>query len=1110
MKTSQRILSTNIATLIVALLCHPASAATYTWDGADPITSGAQGGGGTWDSNSSVNWWNGTSDVVWPAASSGADAAVFAGISGTVTLTGGVTAHSLTFNTTGYTLTGGTLTLDGSSPTITLGTGVSTSIESVIAGSGGLTKSGSGALTLAGANTFTGTATVSAGKLIVSNNNTISSLAIGNSAGTAGAFYLTSGTVTRSSGNADSFAVDGYGYMNISGGELAGISVWQGGQNGTYTGIGVITQSGGAMTVTNAQPFVLAGVNVGGCTGVLNLDGGTMSLAGSQMAVGWDSSPSGRGEFNISGGSATASFLAFKGATTGILNLLGGTLAVNSVATGGTAASAFVNFNGGTLRAAQNGATLINLATVGSQNNVFIYSGGATIDTNGNSVSIANSLNAPTGNGLSSIALTGSGAGYIGEPAVQITGGGGSGATARANIDANGVVTGIVITNPGTGYTSAPTVALVGGGAGTAATIGTVSLAVNAGGGLTKIGLGTLTLSASSTFTGDTIVNSGTLAISHSLALQNSAFNTSGAGNLALSITNPTFGGLKGSTALATAINSGYGSASSLTINSGIGVTNTYSGKIANGASGMTLTKNGAGTQILSGSNSYTGTTTVNSGNLSISGVGTLGATSAALTINGGILDLGATSQTVAAVTIAGGVIQSGTLTGSSFAGQSGTVSAVLAAAGNFTKSTAGTLTLTGANTFAGSTTVTGGKLIVSNNLTTSSLAIGTSGALYLTSGTLTRSVTHEDLAYSGYGYLNISGGLLTGAAIWQQLGTGVITQSGGTFASTAAQPFVLGGLNTAGGTGVFNLDGGTLTVATGQSMAVGWDTNTSGRGEFNINGGSATATQFVFKGATTGVLKLLSGTLSVNSVSTATLNQNANSVGFVNFNGGTLQATQNGTLINLGTVGTQNNVFIYPGGATIDTNGNSVSIANSLNAPTGNGLSSIALTGNGAGYIGQPYVQITGGGGSGATARATLDANGVVTGIVITNPGTGYTTAPTVTLVGGGAGTAATVGTVNLAANAGGGLTKTGLGTLTLSGSNTFTGDTILNSGTLMISHALALQNSAFNTSGAGILALSVTNPTFGGLKGSTALAAAINSSYGNVSSLTINSGMA
>ncbi len=57
-----------------------------------------------------------------------------------------------------------------------------------------------------------------------------------------------------------------------------------------------------------------------------------------------------------------------------------------------------------------------------------------------------------------------------------------------------------------------------------------------------------------------------------------------------------------------------------------------------------------------------------------------------------------------------------------------------------------------------------------------------------------------------------------------------------------------------------------------------------------------------------------------------------------------------------------------------------------------------ITVSGPGAGYVSPPSVTITGGGGSGATAIATI-ANGMVTGVTVSSLGSGYMGAPTVTI---------------------------------------------------------------------------------------------------------------
>jgi|SaaInlLV_10m_DNA_1039704.scaffolds.fasta_scaffold06684_2 hypothetical protein len=69
-----------------------------------------------------------------------------------------------------------------------------------------------------------------------------------------------------------------------------------------------------------------------------------------------------------------------------------------------------------------------------------------------------------------------------------------------------------------------------------------------------------------------------------------------------------------------------------------------------------------------------------------------------------------------------------------------------------------------------------------------------------------------------------------------------------------------------------------------------------------------------------------------------------------------------------------------------------------------------LTLTNGGSGYSTAPTVSFSGGGGSGATAVATINGSGVVDSVLITDPGKNYTSAPTVSFSGGGgSGAAAT-----------------------------------------------------------------------------------------------------
>jgi autotransporter-associated beta strand protein len=137
--------------------------ADYYWDGND-VTGNADGGSGTWNSES-TNWSTaaaGGESIAW----SDAETAVFGGEAGTVTVAPGIVANALVFNTTGYTLEGSAIGLDGGS--VTTAGGVEAILESAISGSNGISKLGDGTLILAGANTYTGTTTVAEGTLKLS------------------------------------------------------------------------------------------------------------------------------------------------------------------------------------------------------------------------------------------------------------------------------------------------------------------------------------------------------------------------------------------------------------------------------------------------------------------------------------------------------------------------------------------------------------------------------------------------------------------------------------------------------------------------------------------------------------------------------------------------------------------------------------------------------------------------------------------------------------------------------------------------------------------------------------------------------------------------------
>ena len=348
---------------------------------------------------------------------------------------------------------------------------------------------------------------VNGGTLTAYKNNS-PSVAIGNVANSSGLLKLTSGTITTTSEFHIGRGTGAYAAFTQTGGTATSGSWLAVGLNNDRA---VLNQSGGSFTV-NANRMTI-GAGGAGSIGVANHSGGTFT-SNAGLFIG----ENGTGTLNISGTHSmtlgtggTAQFAGNAVSLAGTVNLLGGTLAVNSVTKGASTATGVYrfNFNGGTLKANASTTTFFNDLAL---TDAYVYQGGGSVDNSGFNITLTEALRAPTGNGVSATGLTVSGGGYIDTPLVTITGGGGTGATAVATIDASGNLTGITITNPGIGYTSAPTFALAGGGSGnTGAISGTATLVPNNSGAVVFKGTGTTTLKSAFTYTGGTTVNAGKL-----------------------------------------------------------------------------------------------------------------------------------------------------------------------------------------------------------------------------------------------------------------------------------------------------------------------------------------------------------------------------------------------------------------------------------------------------------------------------------------------------------------------------------------------------------------------------------------------------------------------
>ncbi|MEI6676134.1 MAG: autotransporter-associated beta strand repeat-containing protein [Verrucomicrobiota bacterium] len=493
------------------------------------------------------------------------------------------------------------------------GNNASTTYGGVLSGGGSLTKSGTGTLTLSGQNTYTGVTAIGSGTLSL---GSAENLGVSGPLGKSGAVKVgTTGQILFGGGWLQYSALNQNDYSGrMSTWSSSPYNVDTNGQNVTWASP-LPNGTNTALNKAGAGTLSLSGINA--YTGATNILGGTLKLS-NQKAL--QSSV-----VTMKGGS-----LAFDSAVSAHAFTVAGLAASSSGAgydiTLQDTASNAVTLSVGNSSSATYAGTLSGIGGItkvgtGSQTlaGANTYTGVTTLTSGSVNLGIAENAgtSGPLGNG---------GAIVFNSARLQYSAVNQHDYSNRFSTDAHQQY--VVDTN-GQNVTWA-----------TALT--------SAGGSLTKIGNGTLTLTAANTFDGATNLNGGTLNLSNSNALAMSTLTMNG-GSLvfdrAVSGHAFTSGGLAGSSDLALQDN-GF-NAVALTVG-GNNASTRYAGALTGDGS---LTKVGTGTQTLTGTNTYTGATIVTGGTLLVNN--TSGSGSGAVSVANGAT-LGGSGSIGGPTTIAG------------------------------------------------------------------------------------------------------------------------------------------------------------------------------------------------------------------------------------------------------------------------------------------------------------------------------------------------------------------------------------------------------------------------------------------------------------------------
>jgi fibronectin-binding autotransporter adhesin len=627
-------------------------------------------GGAAWDVGISSNWLEGDNKYYQADAVTFGDTGV-----GSIAITGVLTPSAITFNNS-----------SGNDYFFTA------AANNLIAGTTGITKSGTGSVTLAGVNTYTGNIQINAGTL---------------KAGHSQAFGTNGKTITVASGA----TVDANGFLNanrdynliVSGtgvGGLGAVVNMGGSQNFGYRSLTLAADT----TIGGSGRWDVRPITVG--QALVDLAGFTLTKVGANFVGIVDGTLTNPGAINVNEGTLAFTRLTASGA--GNININNGaTFALENYTSGSFAKPVVVN--GSTFRNAGANLTLGAAATVTLNDAAKISVG------TGSTLTIPTPLTGPgtlekldvgtltlpadntftgltitAGNVILSGANSYAGNTIINGGTLQIGNGGTTGSINTNPIELNSLTSGIRF-NRSDDFTF-PNV-ITG--------IGLTGNALNPA-AVNKDGNNTLTLSTANTYTGTTRVGAGTIAIGSNASvfgdptalidLRGGAIRSSDA--TARTVPNPisysantTFGSTgTGKLTFSGGVDLGGG-------NKGIVINNDeteFSGVIIGGGTTTALTKTGPGKLIFSGENVYNQATVISEGVVQIGSGGTTGS-----------FGFGAVTNNASIVI--------NRLPAPDFTQFS--LSNVISGTGTLTHTGPGNTALTAVNTYTGDTIVTDGSL---------------------------------------------------------------------------------------------------------------------------------------------------------------------------------------------------------------------------------------------------------------------------------------------------------------------------------------------------------------------------------------------------------------